>query len=119
MLFRSLGGLAAKALTWQWPPWATLTIDYRFDLAGLGATARFSGTAVPSQRRYLDWRLHSDYEIETELSSEGYRGFVETGGCRDAQAFPEDIIVPVKYRTLPTELTVDEILARRKAGITL
>lgn len=114
-----LGQFVGKALTWRWPPWATLMIEYRFDLSHLGVTARFCGSAVPSQRRYLNWRLHSDYEIETELSKEGYRGFIETGGCLDAQAFSESLAVPVKYRRLSDELTIDEIRSRRRGGVEL
>ena len=114
-----MGRLAAKALTAQWPPWATLMIDYRFDLSYLAVTAHHTGSVIPSQRRYLNWQRYSDYEIESELSKEGYRAFVETGGCLDAQAFPEsrDTQVPVKYRWLPSELTVEEIRSRRKAGV--
>jgi hypothetical protein len=80
------GQLFAVLSTRNGPPWATLMIDYTFDLRFLTAQADFHSTAVPSQRRYINWRLESDYEMEKELTSPGYRGFVGAGGCQDALA---------------------------------
>ena len=108
-----LGQLAGKALTWHWPPWATLMIEYSFDVRNLGVTVSFCGTGIPSQRRYVDWRMHSDYEIETELSIEGYRAFVETGECLDAMAYRYETVCPVKNSPLPVELTIEEIRSMR------
>lgn len=112
-----LGQLIGKGLTQKWPPWATMTIEYTFDIRNLGASASFCGTAVPSQRRYMDWRRHSDYEIETELSQEGYRGFVEAGGCLDAMSFRYATLCEVKTGWLPAELTVGEIRSIRSKEI--
>ena len=110
-----LGQLAAKAMTWHWPPWATLMVEYAFDTRNLGVAVSFSGTAVPSQRRYVDWKLESDHDIETELSGAGYHEFVEAGDCQDALAFRYSIDCPVKNSLLPTEMTIEEL---RRIGST-
>jgi hypothetical protein len=109
-----LGCLAAKAVTWNWPPWATMTVEYAFDTRRQTAEVTFSGTAVPSQRRYLDWRLDSDYDIETELSGAGYQQFVEAGRCQDALAFRYSR--PVKISPRPAEFTIEELRTMSSLG---
>jgi len=83
-----LGRAVAAVKTGTWPPWATMMIDYAFDLekAIPTASARFVSTAIPSISRYVGWKQESLYALEEELSGAGYNGFVEAGGCKDALA---------------------------------
>jgi hypothetical protein len=83
-----LGRVVARGATGEWPPWATLSIEYAVDLERLdkGARVRFCGTAVPSQSRYVGWGLESQYLIEQGLTEASYKGFIEAGGCYDALA---------------------------------
>ena len=83
----SLGQLAARLQTGAWPPWATLTIEYEFVLGPMPtARVKYSGTTIPSQTFYSDWRRTAEYRIETSLTEPGYQGFVHAGDCQDALA---------------------------------
>ena len=108
-----VGQVFSVLQTRNWPPWATLMIDYTFDLAYRSAQVDFHGTAVPSQRRYIDWRRDSDYEIERSLSAAGYKGFIEAGGCRDALATRTPTICPLQVFPLESELTIEQIASMR------
>ena len=79
------GQVAARAVTGLWPPWATMSIEYTFDLQTEGVTVDFLGSTIPSQRRYIRWERESSYEIDKDLSEAGLDGFLRAGGCRDAQ----------------------------------
>lgn len=80
------GQAVAAVMTGHWPPWATLSLEYVFNVQREHPSSHvvFGGTSVPSQRRYVGWKARSDYRLETDLSIAGYEGFVEAGGCRDA-----------------------------------
>jgi hypothetical protein len=108
-------GLAGQAYSrlrvGNWPPWATMMLEYTFDLRYQTAQVDFHGTAVPSQRRYMDWRLHSDYEIEKELSAIGYEEFVEAGACQDALATRTPSVCPLKVFPLSSEFTTEDLLS--------
>jgi hypothetical protein len=103
------GQMFAKARGGKWPPWATLMVDYTFDPQFLSAHVDFQGTAVPSQRRYIEWRRDSDYSMETDLSEAGYKAFVEAGSCQDALATRSPTICPLQVFPLPTEYTIEEL----------
>ena len=108
-----VGQVFSVLQTKSWPPWATMMIDYTFDLRYQSAQVDFHGTAVPSQRRYIDWRRDSDYHIERSLTEAGYRGFVEAGGCRDALAIRTPTLCPVQIFPLSSEFTIDHLKSMR------
>ena len=91
-----LGRLAARMKTGDWPPWATLTIEYVFDLKPLKTKVDFMGTSVPSQSRYVDWRKHSEYRIEYDMSEAAYEGFVRAGNCSDAPGYRTQVRSAIK-----------------------
>lgn len=80
-----LGQVAARAMTGLWPPWATMSLEYTFDLQSDGVTVDFLGSTIPSQSRYIGWERESAYELDKDLSEAGLDGFLRAGGCRDAQ----------------------------------
>jgi hypothetical protein len=95
MKIGALGQAVGKLLTGHWPPWATLMIDYSIDYETGLATIVYSGTPIPSQCRYVEWKLDSEYQIETDMSAAAYKLFVKAGGCLDAMAQPMRMTVPV------------------------
>ncbi len=80
------GQVVARVQTGHWPPWATITIEYSFDMRDDAARIRYLVTRVPSLTRYVNWQKDSAYRMEYDLSAAAYEGFVEAGGCHDASA---------------------------------
>lgn len=81
-----VGQVIGRMATGYWPPWATMSIEYAFDVRGGVAEITFAGTAVPSQCRYVGWEIHSSHDIDSSLSEAGFDGFIQAGGCKDALA---------------------------------
>lgn len=99
----NVGRVAARIMTGVWPPWATLMMEYEFVLGAAVSTARvkYSGTTIPSQTLYSDWRRLAEYRIEASLTQPGYQGFVNAGDCQDALA--------QEHRTFITQLRSTKI----------
>ena len=68
-------------------PWATMTIEYAFDMNPLRPSADFVGSSVPSLRRYMAWKTHSQYRIAHKKPAAGYEDFLHAGNCSDAAAY--------------------------------
>lgn len=90
-----LGQVVARLQTNHWPPWATMAIEYTFDLRDDISVVRYLGTRIPSLRRYVGWQLDSEYRIEHDLSAAAYEGFIEAGGCQDASAHGYSLWTPL------------------------
>ena len=110
-----LGGQGYSVFkTGKWPPWASLMIEFKFDARNQKVMVAYHGTGVPSQRRYVNWRRDSDYEIETELTAAGYDAFLSSGQCQNALPVSYSAEYRLKVSLMATELTIEEIEAMRK-----
>lgn len=106
MKLGSAGQVAAWLHTRQWPPWASLCIEYEFRTSPNGessAVARFSGTAVPSQTRYLGWAVDSHYLIDQQMSEDAFKSFIGAGGCNDAMSTTHGVSITLrKFAGIPS-----------------
>lgn len=111
------GQIAARFITGNWPPNATMTISYRIDLARKHADISFGSTMVPSMTGYLDWHRRVEHRIET-LDWLEFRGFVESGGCQDALGRPPVVIrFPLReYRAESLVSWTEERTKRKSEG---
>ena len=96
-----LGRAVGKYMTGHWPPWANLMIEYEFERGNTrDARVTFCGSAVPSQQRYLAWKVVSDYRMERDMTQAAYDGFVKAGSCSDALALRHPQWSRLKYLKL-------------------
>ena len=110
-----LGGQGYSVFkTRKWPPWASLMIEFKFDVRNQKAVVDYHGTGVPSQQRYLNWRIDSGYEIETGLTEAGFDGFLSSGACQNALPVRYSSEYPLKVSPMADELTIEQIESMRK-----
>ena len=99
-----LGRAAGRYMTGHWPPWANLMIEYEFERDNFrDARVTFCGSAVPSQSRYLGWKIISDYRMDRDMTNSGYEGFVTAGSCCNALAERHTEWSTLKSLTLPDD----------------
>jgi len=80
-----LVGAVARLASGYWPPYASMTIEYKFGLDG-SVLVSWDGTLVPNQRYYVDWKTRAEHDM-LSCSREEYLQFVEAGGCADAPSY--------------------------------
>ncbi len=66
-------------------PWAIVEMKYTVHRSG-HVEILFAGSRIPSQFNYVDWSLHSKFDMNTNAAAD-VNGFLTTGNCRDAPIF--------------------------------
>ncbi len=78
-----LGQFGCFLLTGRPAPSALMSIHYRISSSGQ-VSVGFSGSYVPSQSYYINWTRENMHDMIGN-SAEAINGFLDAGGCKDAQ----------------------------------
>jgi hypothetical protein len=74
-----------SAATFHFAPWAIVEMKYTVYRSG-ATEIHFAGSRIPSQFNYVNWTLHSHFDMASSTASD-VSGFLSSGHCQDAPVF--------------------------------